>query len=69
MYEINFQITIGVCIPTVRAKQTSTRSGNLEWWGTVIKAPCDSTVANHDLSIILAFNGSDVRGHYVPCCK
>ena len=64
-----FQISIGVCIPAVRARPTSTRSGQLEWWETVIKAPSDEQVPNDQLSVIFAFNGSDVRGHYVPCCK
>ena len=31
-------------MPSIRAKQTSTRSGNLEWWGSVIKTPCDGKV-------------------------
>ena len=66
---LKLQISIGACIPAVRAKPTSTRSGQLEWWRTVIKAPSDENVPNDQLSIVLAYNGSDTRGHYFPCCK
>ena len=59
---------MGVAVPTVRGKQTSTRSGTLEWWGSIIKSPCDQHVVNTSLDVTLAFNGSDIRGHYVPCC-
>ena len=66
---IPLQLKIGVAVPTVRGKATSTRQGNLEWWGSMIKSPYDQAVANTDLSVVLGFNGSDIRDHYVPCFK
>ena len=50
-------------------KPTATRSNNLQWSGMCIKTPLDSDVNEKDLEVLIAFNGSNTQGHYVPICK
>ena len=48
---------------------TATRSNNIQWSGMCIKTPLDSDVNEKDLEVLIAFNGSNTQGHYVPICK
>ena len=50
-------------------KPTATRSNNIQWSGMYIKTPLDSDVNEKDLEVLIAFNGSNTQGHYVPICK
>ena len=50
-------------------RPTATRSNNIQWSGMCIKTPLDSDVNENDLEVLIAFNGSNTQGHYVPTCK
>ena len=50
-------------------RPTATRSNNIQWSGMCIKTPLDSDVNENDLEVLIAFNGSNTQGHYVPICK
>ena len=56
-------------MPSIVEKPTATRSNNLQWSGMCIKTPLDSDVSEEDLEALIAFNGSNTQGHYVPICK
>ena len=56
-------------MPSIVEKPTATRSNNLQWSGMCIKTPLDLDVSEEDLEVLVAFNGSNTQGHYVPICK
>ena len=55
-------------MPSIVEKSTANRNNNLECSGMCIKTPLDSDVSE-DLEVLIAFNGSNTQGHYVPICK
>ena len=56
-------------MPSIVEKPTATRSKNLQWSGMCIKTLLDSDVSEEDFEVLIAFNGSNTQGHYVPICK
>ena len=56
-------------MPSIVEEPTAIRSNNLQWSGMCIKTPLDSDVSEEDLEVLIAFNGSNTQGHYVPICK